>query len=480
MIDNNSKKNDMFKTIATACVLWLLAGTTNLLAKEITPHDESLDSLLSQIIKQKNLTGRPTSELSIPDIKSPKAQLGMKLFYTRTLGGDKTTACVSCHHPLLGGGDNLSLPIGVESQHPEILGAKRKIKSNKKVRVPRNAPTTFNIAFWKKALFHDMRIERISTYGIHTPDLPYPKVDPLSGDDLVQAQARFPITATAEMRGNFMSDSFNQTMRRALANRLKKNWLKEFKKGFSSPDENVDELITEQNISEAISAYERSQVFIDSPWKRYIEGDKQAISKIAKKGALLFFTPQENGGAGCDACHSGDFFTNEQAYNTAMPQIGSGVADSGVSKTNDYGCNLVTNEENDKFKFRTPSLLNVEMTGPWGHDGAYTSLEAITTHMLNPIASAKNYQPKQLRQKNILLKDIKRNTLEAINAEVDITPKPNLQKSDVNYLVSFLMTLTDPCVKDEQCLSAWIPNKKSNDPDGQMLHAKDIEISGLE
>ncbi len=429
----------------------------------------NIDAKLSQIIQQHQLTGIPSSEQEIPDINSPKAQLGMKLFYTKTLGGDRTTACATCHHPMLGGGDNLSLSIGTNALDPSILGSHRKLKSGEPG-VPRNAPTTFNVAFYKKVLFHDARIERLDDDSIHTPDVSYPQADPLSGETLVQAQARFPITSSHEMRGDYMQTSYNQTMRRALANRLKQNWLDEFRKGFGYPDGNAEDLITEQNISEAIAEYERSQVFINNPWKRYIEGDKHALSTFAKKGALLFFTPQDQGGAGCASCHSGDFFTNEQAYNTGMPQIGAGK-DSGASKTNDTGCNLVTGKKEDRFRFRTPSLLNVEVTGPWGHDGAYTSLQGITRHMLSPEKSAREYDPSQLRQNGINISDLEKNTLEILDAGLDLKAKPNLQDDDVTYLVSFLKALTDPCVKSRACLSRWIPKADEDDPDSMMLHA---------
>ena len=193
-------------------------------------HAESIESLdnvqldkkLSSIIKENKLTGKPTSNQPIPNINSPKAQLGMKLFYSKTLGGDNTTACVSCHHPMLGGGDNLSLAVGVDSKNPNIMGIHRKLKKDDFVRVPRNAPTTFNIAFWKRVLFHDARIEKFADQGIHTPDVPYPTIDALAGETLVQAQARFPTTSPDEMRGAYMDKSFNQTMRRALAKRLQK------------------------------------------------------------------------------------------------------------------------------------------------------------------------------------------------------------------------------------------------------------------
>lgn len=445
------------------------SGTNKTIGSE---NNLDLDLKLSDLIKRHKLTGSPKSSHPIPDINSPKAQLGMKLFYSKTLGGDKTTACASCHHPMLGGGDNLSLSIGVDSEKPNVLGANRQMADFKHAQVPRNAPTTFNVVFWNRILFHDGRIERLENNDITTPDMPYPKTDFLAGESLVQAQARFPITSTEEMRGGYMDSSFNQTLRRALAGRLQKNWLNEFQKGFGEPNLSAEDLITEQNYSEAIAAYEQSQVLINNPWKAYVEGDKNALSIDAKKGAKLFFTEQKDGGAGCSSCHTGDFFTDEKAHNTAMPQIGEGKS-NGKTGNNDYGCELTTGKADDKFRFRTPSLLNVEVTGPWGHSGAYTSLEAVTEHMLSPEKSAKNYNVKQLTQKNILIKDVKANTLEALNYGIHLKAKPKTSKDDVRYLVSFLKSLTDPCVFDRNCMSKWIPDANMNDPDGLMLHAVD-------
>jgi len=338
----------------------------NVIAQEVESHTQlnedksetSLDLQLSKLINRHKLTGTPVASQSIPDISSPKAQLGMKLFFSKSLGGDKNTACASCHHPMLGGGDNLSLSIGVAAVKPDALGANRQTADFKHTQVPRNAPTTFNIAFWNKILFHDGRIERLENNEITTPDMTYPKSDLLAGDSLAQAQARFPITSAEEMRGEYLNASLNQTLRRALAKRLQKNWLGEFQKGFDQENACVEELITEQNYSEAIAAYENSQVLINNPWKAYVEGDKNAISDNAKKGAKLFFTTQDKGGAGCASCHSGDFFTDEKAHNTGMPQIGLGKS-NGKTGSNDYGCELTTKLAKDKFRFRTPSLLNV-------------------------------------------------------------------------------------------------------------------------
>lgn len=438
-----------------------------------TAEKDNIDIELRQLANALGLTGIPKAKGRIPSIEEPLPQLGMKLFYSKSLGGEYDTACVSCHHPMLGGGDNLSLPIGTHAENPDILGPDRMLKAGKELAVPRNAPSTFNVIFYQETLFHDGRIQTVENHdlkGISTPDVPHKTDDLLGGDNLVQAQARFPIISHAEMRGDFMPDSHNQTVRRALAERLKKNWLSEFRKGFSHPNGTAKELITEQNISAAIAEYERSQVFINTPWRKYLQGDDKAISKQAKNGALLFFTPASEGGSNCSSCHTGDFFTDEKFHNTAIPQIGIGQGE-GKTKSNDYGCYTVTKKEEDKFRFRTPHLLNVEVTGPWGHDGAYTTLEGISRHMLSPIESVKHYDKKQVSQAEIDFSHVFKNTSEAIHAGVSIPPIRNFSDDDVDSLVSFLKTLTDPCVKDRECMSPWIPLRHENDPDGMMLQA---------
>ena len=434
-------------------------------------QSSNIDNDIRSLINAHKLTGNAAHGVQVPSINSAKAQLGMKLFYSRTLGGDGTTACVSCHHPVLGGGDGLSLPIGVGSDDPEIIGPNRRMEKNGDVTVPRNAPTTFNVALWKQHMFHDGRVKKLDDYAIMTPDVELDTADALSGENLVQAQARFPITSAEEMRGDFMGDVMNQTLRRSISERLKKNWEKSFRVAFDDYDSEADVLITEQNMSEALADYERSQLFVNNPWKEYVEGNATAISDQAKRGAQLFFTAQKDGGAGCASCHSGDFFSNEQFYNTAMPQVGKGKhKHEGDTDMDDQGCYLVTKKLDDKYRFRTPSLLNVEVTGPWGHSGAYSSLEAVTKHMLNPKEAASNYQSKQLKQPGIDFSMTKKNTKTLINSAIDVSPMPNANKQHVQDLVAFMKTLTDPCVKSRECLSPWIPSSNSNDPDGNMLH----------
>ena len=460
-------------------------------------HKLKLNKQLKRIIRSNDLTGNPLLNRIVPDIDSPKAQLGMDLFFSKTLGGEFDSACVACHHPVLGGGDNLSLPIGVEADEPDLLGSGRTnydALNNPEggPAVPRNAPTTFNVVAWDKFQFHDGRVESLDktpgangsgASGIRTPDSRFGVADPIAGNNLVQAQARFPVTSNEEMKGFNHTLYTNQTIRELLAGRLAgygdesntlidlNHWLEKFRTALSSPDGDAEELITEQSVSMLIAEYERSQAFVNTPWKKYVQGDKKAISRKAKKGALLFYTSTSEGGANCSSCHSGDFFTDESFHNLAMPQIGPGKGD-GVDGSKDFGRARETGLDVDKFAFRTPSLLNVEVTGPWTHAGSYTSLKAVVKHHLNAANAIDNYDMKKLSQFDIRnLELMEENTREALNSSNFALETVQLRDREVDYLVEFLKSLTDPCVTSRACLGQWIPD--TDDPNGDQLNAVD-------
>jgi cytochrome c peroxidase len=420
----------------------------------------------------------------------------MKLFFTKALGGDFDAACVSCHHPSLGGGDDLSLSIGVGADDPDLLGPGR--THGHGPLVSRNAPTTFNIACWDSVLFWDGRVESLGKtsgkngddgQGIRTPDSPHGAADPLAGDNLPTAQSRFPVTSDAEMRGFvFEHGSDNEAVRYHLAARLgdydigqgelvTNNWLPEFQAAYNSTA-SADQLITYGNIARAIGEYERSQLFIDSPWKAYCDGNLGAISESAKRGALLFFRSAAEGGAGCAECHTGDLFTDEDFHVMATPQVGLGKG-NGATRDDDFGRFRETGAYEDLYTFRTPSLLNVEVTGPYGHAGAYTTLEGAVRHMLSPSSAFEAYDYTQL-DPSILTANTEANTRYALaqleaNRILGISPHRNVELSEarVHDLMKFLLTLTDPCVKDRSCLSPWIPDCTVTDPDGNCLSAGD-------
>ena len=442
------------------------------------------DIALSEVVTQQGLTGNPV-RIPPPNINDPKAQLGMLLFFNKALSGNLDVACASCHHPLLGGGDNLSLSIGVDAADPDLLGHGRVLAGNQAPGVPRNAPSTFNIGLWQQAMFHDGRVAQV-TDGITTPDTPFPTVDALAGGNLVHAQARFPITSVAEMRGKqFDPHGTAQSCRDSLAGRLggyvntpkalqkteTRYWLDAFRKAYQAPDASPKTLITEQHIAEVLSEYQRSQVFVNNPWRAYVSGDLEAINAAAKQGALLFFKGRDQGGYACVECHRGDFFTDEAFHNVLLPPIGPGKSLTAVEDQQDFGRFLVTQREEDKFRFRTPSLLNVEVTGPWGHNGAYTTLEGMVAHMLNPFNGAVYYDVAQLRQPNLQTQHLRENIREMLRSDSDLSGQ-TYQEQDVRQLVAFLQTLTDPCVKKAECMAKWMPPADQQDPMGLQLNAR--------
>ena len=459
---------------------WLALGLCVCLLAACSSDEESgTDAALRSLIRTHGLTGDPAAGLDLPSVDEPLAQLGLKLFFSKSLGGDRDSACVSCHHPVLGGGDGLALSIGVGANEDDLLGPGRSHPDGD-LTIPRNAPTTFNLALWEKGLFWDSRVENLEDGGIRTPDTEYGSADAEAGDTISAAQTRFPVTSADEMRGfDFVLDGTNAEVRTALEARLTDdgNWASEFEAAYGSPE------ITYDRIAEAIAAYEDSQVFTDTPWRAYVQGDNDAISEPAKRGALLFFRGTEEGGANCATCHSGDFFTDEGFHSICAPQIGRGKGD-GTTTTNDFGRARETADRNERYSFRTSTLLNVSATGPYLHSGAYDNLADVVRHHLDPQAAIERFDPSSVPL--AASDDFDRNTqemldfLEVSGRAIEFFDAPfDHTAEQIEDLVAFLGTLTDPCVVDRDCLAPWIADPLTDDVDGHLLVAVDQEGSHL-
>lgn len=468
----------------------------------LTAADESL----SVIIADRNLSGNPTENRDLPDITEDLPQLGMKLFFSKSLGGAMDSACVSCHHPALGGDDDLSLSVGVAALNPDQLGEGRQNADGIPV-VPRNAPTVFNVALWDVSLFFDSRVEsqgkEIDTNGalsgISTPDSGFGITDANAGANLTAAQARFPVTSAEEMKtDDFEVGSDNDTVRDHLAARIgnygvgageltTNDWLTEFQTAFGSTAD-AETLITFDNIAQAIGEYERSLVFVNNPWNNYLNGDLDAISEEQKEGAILFFTSVDQGGAGCAACHNGDLFSDQSHNTVAFPQFGPG---KGNPNNDDFARENVTGDSEDRYKFRTPSLLNIAETAPYGHTGAYETLSQVVRHYTNPRGRVDDFfddggwcqleQFDNLADCAALYPNAESNSnlaLTKLDAERQagtsrFPQNARLNNNEVNQLVAFLEALTDPCINDRSCISPWIPDTDNTGPDGNQLNAVD-------
>ena len=495
------------------------------------PAPSETDNALRALIDESNIVPINVEELGAPSVQSDLAQLGKQLFFAKNLGGESSVACVSCHHPMLGGADALSLSVGVnavnqfDQQSHDLLGNGRfngAHVDNLPV-VPRNAPTVFNMAMNDQAVFWDGRIERRADGQILTPDsivnaqgrrlvdenLP-------DGISLADAQARFPVTSNAEMRGDFSSDSDNQTLRDLLAQRFSNTdqlfsstWPISFEQVFNESSISFDK------IASALASYERSMVFVNNAWQDYLTGDNSALTEQQKQGAMLFFTPQNEGGAGCNACHNGPTFSDSRNHLVAFPQLGPGKGNnSGAGDSDDFGRENISGEAQDRYHFRTPTLLNIATSAPYGHAGAYQTLEEVVRHYVNPqgaisdLFAANNGEPfvrggsdnapicqlpqiadigeKTNSDCEELLEGAYENSLAAVqhlqqarDGQVDarniFNRNAQLNGGEVAQLVAFLQSLSDPCITNRECMSPWIMDAEdeASFPDDSLLVAED-------
>ncbi len=338
-------------------------------------------------------------------------------------------------------------------------------------------------------------------------DAPLDVADPAAGANLPAAQARFPVASLTEMKGASLAALADGALRSHLAARLGNygsgagqlgttRWLERFRAAFG--EGSAEQLVTFDNIATAIAAYQRSATFVASPWATYVRGDNAAISQAAKRGALVFFRTTAQGGAQCSACHTGDTLTNERHHALGFPQVGPGKGDG--AGNDDFGRGRETPVALDRYRFRTPSLLNVELTAPYGHAGAYADLDTVVAHYVVPDDTIAAYLgsrnwcrslPQFAAQADCLAwaVDVTRNTnaamaqMRAIRTSVPADAMPLVNPDVVTIasasdITAFLRTLTDPCLRDRSCFGRWIP-APGDAPDSHQLNAVDANGRAL-
>lgn len=493
-----------------------IVGPLNGVACTTTPAPVSQKDANLRILAQgTGQTGLPLTGRTLPSINDPLPQLGKLLFFSKALSGNLDTACASCHHPGLGGADGLSLSIGTGAIDPAVMGPGRRL-ANGAVSTPRNANTFFNVGLLDNGLFWDSRVESLGKLvtrngagsGIRTPSTAPGVADPNAGQTLPAAQARFPVASVAEMRGPLLAGSSDDMLRAHLAARLgnygtgagqlaTSAWLARFRTAFNQPNGTAEQLITFNNIATAIAEYQRSATFVDTPWSRFLRGDSTAISEEAKDGALLFFRQAAQGGAQCVQCHVGDNFTNERHHSIGFPHIGPGMGD-GTAASEDFGRGRETQAAGDRYKFRTPSLLNIELSAPYGHAGTFADLTTAVAHYLNPDATIGEFLANQnwcnlpqfrnsatctdsttvTRNSQAMLNKMKADRASNPGDTIPVINPNAVPLSSASLIVEFLKTLTDPCLKDRSCYGRWIPTA-AEAPDGHQLNAVTANGSAL-
>lgn len=118
-------------------------------------------------------------------------------------------------------------------------------------------------------------------------------------------------------------------------------------------------------ITRAIATFQRTMLSGNSRYDQYVNGNSSALSATEKRGMDLFFSNKTN----CTDCHGGFDFTNYSFQNNGLYEV-----------YDDIGRMLLTNDSAEFGRFKTPTLRNIEFTGPYMHDGSMASLEQIVEH----------------------------------------------------------------------------------------------------
>ena len=192
----------------------------------------------------------------------------------------------------------------------------------------------------------------------------------------------------------------------------------------------------------AIAAFEASAFDTrGSAFDAWLAGDPTALTAAQKRGGVLFY-----GRASCARCHGGPAFTDGRDHAVGVPQVGPGKD----FPFEDTGRAFVTGNPADRYQFRTPELRNVALTGPWMHDGAYTTLEAVVRHYVAPEASLRTYDASQLSPllQPLVDADPFRQDARAQAISPIVRNGVSLSAADVNDLVAFLEALTDETARD--------------------------------
>ena len=413
----------------------------------------------------------PVRDADFEQHRPELVELGRLLFFDKEQSGNRDLSCATCHSPLIATGDGLSTNIGTGGQGLSVsrdAGSYPPGLRDPMSRGQRNMTPLFNLGhpqfdrlFWDGRLQVDPSIPQ----GFLTPagrNLPFGFPSALA------ALSVFAQTERQELLGEPGSNELADAslihpelgVWEALVRRL--GAIPEYVERFTAafPEVSGDGArITIVQVGTALAAFQAIAFRSDnSPFDRYLRGDRNAMGAAAVRGMHLFY-----GRAGCAGCHSGVFQTDLDFYAIGVPQIGPGMGD-GPSGREDFGHERVTHDPNDRYRFRTPSLRNVVLTGPWGHDGAFNSLEAIVRHHLNPQDSLARYDPSQIvmpPRPDLDALDLvahrDRSVVAAIAAAIEITPpQPALVEREVLDVLDFLHALTDPAATD---LRRWVPKR---------------------
>src|SRR5918994_3214227 len=254
-----------------------------------TSTDDVLNEQLSAVLSQHGFTGRVGLSLEQRlgrKIDNQLADLGRLAFHDSLLGLNDDNSCAGCHSAPLGFGDSQSIAIGVENNN--IVGPDRTGPRNQ-----RRTPIILNNVFYP-ALMWNSRFNSVSGNPFDNSagfQFPLPEGLSLSGlPHLLTAQAFIPPTEKPEMTGfHFSVPGTNDGIRAAVVERLNANT--KYRKLFGEifPEGKSGTPVTYEMLARAIAEFEFTLGFADAPIDKFARGQKNAMTRDEKRGALIFF-----------------------------------------------------------------------------------------------------------------------------------------------------------------------------------------------
>ena len=382
-----------------------------------------------------------------PQVRPALVRLGQALAFDKLLSGNKDISCMTCHLPTFATGDGRSLSVG---QGATGLGPARIHPDG--AFIPRNSPQIFNL-FAIKELFWDGRVRQDAAGNYHTPAEANltPAMTAVFEFGAVSAQPLFPVLSREEMRafgGNELAaipDAQQQQIWAGLMARL--GAIPEYRRMFEAayPGTRFDQM-SFAHASNAIAGFFIDRLsFNNSPWDRFLAGNDAAMTPMELQGAKDFMT------ARCSICHNGSALTDNQFHNVAVAQFGPGKGD-GIGGLDDFG-RMREDPTNPaaKYAFRTPALRNVELTAPYGHDGAFFSLRDFVDHYSESATKLMNFNADHRAELEPLLQG----TILPNQTDILATRDPLLTgvvfpPQVVDEVTEFMKALTDPAARNLQ------------------------------
>ncbi len=253
-----------------------------------------------------------------------RVELGRALFFEPRLSGNGAMSCATCHNPSLGWSDGLKTAVG---WHGKVLG--------------RATPTVVNTAYNTQFMWDGRKKS-------------------------LEDQALGPMKSADEM-----NTDFKVSLARL---HVLPQYVAMFEKAYPG------EGITEATIAKAIAAFERTVISRDSPFDRWLAGDRQAITLSQWRGYKVFTDPSKGN---CAVCHGGANFTDNGYHNIGLSQGGEP----------DAGRFNIEKVASMKGAFKTPTLRDIELTAPYFHDGSAATLREVVEHYARGGDDRRNLSP---------------------------------------------------------------------------------------